>query len=600
MDRRRFLGWCAGAAAAAAVGTGCGAPPAPARRAARRPAPALPPGPVDVAGAPLRPPAVPLATRDPYTSAWLCDTDLTGGWAQGWDGPPMQVCGLARVDGQALVWCGRPDLAGVPAMRQVKLQVTSTRTVFTFEDAGVRLEAEWLSPVEPGNPTLQSVPLALLTVTVTSTDGRRHDVQLYCEISGQWVSWDDTDVISWGTSQTANRHWAAQLVSPSPLSEHNDMAAWGSVVFSTTPAGSTYQAGAAATLREQFAARGALTGDVDPHFRAIDDAAPAFGLAHDLGAVGPRPADARWSMGHVLDAPAVRYLGQPLDPLWTRHWSSWSDMADAFLAGAPAARRRAVALDDRIARAAAAAGGPGYAALCALAVRQAYAACYLVAGPDGQPWAFLEEISSDEDISTVDIILASSAVWLYLDPRYLAMLLEPVLSYAASDRWTEPYAPHSLGFWPLADGNPPGAASEPMPIQESAGMLVMIAALAARDGSGALPLVERYSDLWPRWAALVAAQLPEPPSQLATVDYLGPSAGNTNLACLGVVGLGAAAQLATLLRRHDEAREWSAQATRFAGEWAAAATDADGRHLDAEEGAGGSWSILCNAFWDRA
>ena len=44
-----------------------------------------------------------------------------------------------------------------------------------------------------------------------------------------------------------------------------------------------------------------------------------------------------------------------------------------------------------------------HAALCALAMRQAYAGTELVVR-NGQPWAFFKEISSDGNVSTIDVL----------------------------------------------------------------------------------------------------------------------------------------------------------------------------------------------------
>jgi hypothetical protein len=52
---------------------------------------------------------------------------------------------------------------------------------------------EWLAPVEPGHTQLQSIPLALVTVTVAPTDGKHHDVQIYTDITGEGVSGTSRD-----------------------------------------------------------------------------------------------------------------------------------------------------------------------------------------------------------------------------------------------------------------------------------------------------------------------------------------------------------------------------------------------------------------------
>jgi hypothetical protein len=601
MDRRRFLELCgiglavtSTAAAIEAVGGFVSADPASA---------ASVPSTVSVGGAGLRPPAVPLAVRTPYASTWLCGTDLAGKWSTGWNGPTMPVCGIVRVDGRPYVWCGKPGLKGVPNMTQTALDVTPTRTIFTFEAPGVRLVAEWLSPIEPGNPQLQSVPLSLLTVTVASVDGGRHAVQLYCDISGQWASWNSNDEIEWHTCLTKSRHWTVQLAHRVPFSERNQMAGWGAGVFSTpnTPH-VTYQSGASKTVRESFVANGKLPDKVDPHFRPIDDAWPVFGLSRDLGTVGSGADPTYFSLGHFETDYSIKYLGTPLAPYWQQWWRSWQSMVDDFLGSASATRQRARGLDESVTSRATSAGGAGYAGLCALAVRQAYGACQLASSPGGEPWAFLDEISSGSYINTVDVILDSSAVFLDLDPGYLAMLLSPVLDYAASSEWTEDYAPHSLGLWPIASGNPPnGADREPMPMQESAGMLIMAASYAARVATDtAQAFLQPYSALWSRWANLLISQLPVPPSQLTTIDYLGPLKADTNLAALGIVGLGAAAQIASILGDTSNQDAWSAKASEFASKWAQKAMNPDGTHLEAEMGSPGTWSNVCNAYWDRA
>ncbi len=554
-----------------------------------------------VAGTQIRPPAVPLAVRDPYASTWLFGTDLTATGATGWNGAPMSVCGLARIDGHCHVWCGDWSQPGIEPMRQRALEVTPTRTIFLFEAGGVGLVAEWLSPVEPGDPRLQSVPLSLVSVEVQSLDARSHAVQVYCEISGEWASFDPADEIVWHTSRTRGRHLVVQLAEQQPLSEHNEMAAWGSAVISTLASGAeSYEVGGAQAVRQAFASVGRLADTLDARFRAIGDNSPSFALARDLGSVAAEGATAHFSLGRFERPQALEYLGEPLPPYWSAHFESWQEMADEFLRGAGAARRRAAVLDDHVTGAATAAGGAGCAVLCALSLRQAYGACQLVVGPRGRPWAFLKEISSDEDISTVDIVFASCPVWLDLDPGFLAALLEPVLDYAASDKWTEPFPPHGLGTWPVANGNPLGAASEPMPMQEAGGMLVMAAAYARRDPAGARPFLARYEKLWARWAELLVSQLPDPPDQLTTVDYFGPSKGNVNLAALGIVGLGAASQIANHLGQDAAARRWHGLAKGFAARWATLAMDRSGRHLDIDIGSQGTWSTLCNAYWDRA
>ena len=62
----------------------------------------------------------------------------------------------------------------------------------------------------------------------------------------------------------------------------------------------------------------------------------------------------------------------------------------------------------------------------------------------GAPWAFLKEISSDGNVSTVDVVYPASPAYLHLSPSYLRLLLEPLLYYAENG-WIEQFAEHDLG-----------------------------------------------------------------------------------------------------------------------------------------------------------
>jgi hypothetical protein len=551
---------------------------------------------------PLRPPAVPLAVRGPYTNTWLQGTDPAGLWPDFWTGRATGLCGMVQVDGYTYAWMGNPtDSIRPKLMTLTGLEVTPTRSIFTLTAGGVEVTMEWLSPVEPGNVQLQSIPFALLTVSVVAIDGKDHKVLVYGDVTGEWASGTSTDKIAWSTSTSGPvRSWSCQLADQDLFAEHNAVAAWGSVVWATTPRGPglTYQSGRDATVRNRFIQHGQLTDSSDTDYRAIDDDWPVFAFAHDLGMVGKTAQSVYFSVGHAR-TPAIDYQGSRLAAWWTKYWSTAEDMAGWFLEQAGPARSRAIALDGQVTAAATSAGGADYAALCTLGLRQAYGACELVVGPNGQPWAFLKEVSSGSFTSTVDVICPAMPVWLYLDPGFLAMLLEPVLTYAASASWTNQWAPHDLGSYPNATSSTGGF--EQMPIEETSGMLIMAAAYAAKLSTAAAQAwLSPWSALWSRWASYLAepANLPDPPSQLTTDDFAGPVAGSVNLAIKGIIGLGAAAQISSLLGNTDDATSWQTTATQYAGTWQQNSLDTDQDHLDFTEGGTGTWGDLYNAYLD--
>ena len=61
------------------------------------------------------------------------------------------------------------------------------------------------------------------------------------------------------------------------------------------------------------------------------------------------------------------------------------------------------------------------------------------------PWAFLKEISSDGNVNTVDIIYQSWPIFISLNPEYIKLLFDPIISYLNTGQWPEPYVIHDIG-----------------------------------------------------------------------------------------------------------------------------------------------------------
>jgi hypothetical protein len=630
--RRDFLRYSGGAAAAAGALAGAGLlSPDPARAATTRagqaaatPSAGYAAADGTLAATPIRPPAPPLAVRNPYVSTWLPATVLPATWPEFWAGHTTAMGGIARIDGVAFMFMGDPSIIltipngnyGTPtttqgfeqALQQTKLEVTPTRSTFTLEGGGVELVAEFLSPVEPGDTKRQSIPFSYVTLSARSIDGKTHDVQLYADISGEWCSGDDGQQITWSPSQVSYsggtlQVWSVELASQQPLTEQDQQAAWGSTVWATpATSGLTYQSGQDVVVRAQFVTNGKLTNGNDTSYRAINDNWPVFGFCADLGSLGSSAVTVPLSIG-LARTPAVSYLGQNLDPWWSKEFSSWPDMLGFFHGDRAAAQRRATSLDNRITADARAAGGPAYAGLCAVALRQAYGGTELVAGPDGSPWAFLKEISSDGNVSTVDVLFPASPVWVYADPGYLALLLTPLLAYAESGNWPEQFAPHDLGSaYPVAGGHNDGGG-ENMPVEESGNMLIMAAAYIQQAPSAAKAFATAHYKVLKQWADYLVANLPDPGFQNQTDDFAGEIAHSVNLALKGIIAVAAFGQIAAAAGNTGDAASYAAQAKSFIGYWAAHAQDPGAAHLDLTynggDGGNGTWGTTYNGFADR-
>jgi len=194
---------------------------------------------------------------------------------------------------------------------------------------------------------------------------------------------------------------------------------------------------------------------------------------------------------------------------------------------------------------------------------------------ESQPWFWMKEISSDGDVSTVDVIYPAAPFWLWTAPELLRLSMLPLLAYGNNEtsmKYNLAWAPHHLGTWPICDIRPD--QQEQMPMEESANMLVMLAGIAKQQNWNVGWLI-KYMPLLKTWADYLSASLPDPGDQLCTDDFEGPSPHNVNLAAKGIVGLGAYSQLqnasgdaagaaATLLLAQDFVLDWVAAA--YAGD----------------------------------
>ncbi|WP_236045739.1 glutaminase family protein [Streptacidiphilus fuscans] len=555
---------------------------------------------------PIRPPAVPLAVRSPYLSTWTTADNTTGTWSSFWTGRTTAMTGIARIDGVPFLFLGAPDINGtvLRGMAQRSLTVTATRSQYVFVGGGVELTVTFLSPVEPGDLRRQSMPLSYVTAEVRSTDGATHDVGLYVDISGEWASGDSGTQIRWNQEQVNGSGTSLTSLSytpdtPAVLSENGDMASWGTVVWSATSRpGLTWQIGADTVVRPAVVANGKLanTSDSDQP-RAIGDNWPVFAFHFDLGQVGRTAQTAVVSVGHVRE-PAVSYLGTPLPPLWRSYWNDWESMVAFFHGDVEGAQNRTAALDRKIQQEATVAGGPQYAALCALALRQAFGGTELVSR-NGEPWAFLKEISSDGNVSTIDVTYPAMPAFVYTDPAYLGLLLAPMLEYAEHGGWPKTFAEHDLGSsYPNANGHNDGN-EEDMPVEESANMLIMSAAYLSRtDAATARSFATGHYAILKQWADYLTANALDPGNQNQTDDFTGWIAHSANLALKGIIAIGAMSQIATAAGNTGDATTYLATAKNYISQWVTKAQDTGGAHLKLAYDQPGTWSLKYNGYPD--
>jgi hypothetical protein len=579
---------------------------------------------------PIRPPATPLVVRDPYVSTWLPSNNLAGTWPTFWDGHVKALTGIAHIDGAAYLFMGAPNNIGITQnMTQTNLTVTPTKSIFTLQGGGVTLMVTFLSPVEPDDLQKLSVPLSYITAHVQSNDAKAHAVSLYFDISAEWAHGDSNALVNWGSQQVPHAHgnlttFTVTPNAPQVLSEVNQYPSWGTAVWATDQQQNlTVRSGQDLLVRSQFVTQGKLDNTMDTGMpRAINDRWPVFAFALDMGNVTASThhptrhaiQQATLVLGHVRE-PAISYQGNPVAPLWRSYWSTWQQMLAATYDDAGGAFGRSDVLDRKITADATQAGGQNYAAICALALRQAFGGVELV-GTKNQPWYFLKEISSDGNVSTVDVVYPAFPVFAYLNPYLLSLLLAPILYYTESGLWPKPFCVHDLGaHYPNADGHNDGGG-ENMQVEETSNMLIMAATYAQRTGNAAAGFVNAHYKIFKQWADYLNAPNGGTPSrpnaldpllQNQTDDFTGLIAHSTNLALKGIIAIGAMGILAGISGNQGDQQFYANTAKSLIGQWAKLGQDPSQPHLDiaytesdtAPDTGAGTYSLKYNAFPDR-
>ncbi|MGA2554719.1 MAG: DUF5127 domain-containing protein [Verrucomicrobiota bacterium] len=552
-------------------------------------------GPLPVSAQPFRPPSVPLVTFDPFLSIWSPADHLNDRPTQHWTRREHSLVSLLRVDGRVFRLMGaEPDDA--PALPQVALKVTPTRTICDFENTNIHVTLTFLTPALPNDLDAFSLPLSFLAWQVRSVDGKKHAVSIYDSASSQIAVNRTDEKVAWSREKagplTALRVGTlAQPVLGS--SGDNHRINWGYAYLAASAAQSSAAFGADQTLVAAFLANGHLPSRDDTNQpRAANDDQPVMAFVFDLGQVSSAPVQRQAILAYD-EIYAIKYFGQKLRPYWRRNGASASDMLRHAAADYPKLAQRCAAFDAQLMADAAKAGGPKYAQMCALAYRQCAAACGLAADSRKQPLYFTKENTSNGDIATVDVFFPMDPQWLLLSPVLAKATLVPILAYAASPRWKFPNAPHDLGTYPIVTGRDDGG--EGMPVEESGNMLILCDAVAHADGNANF-----VSPWWPQltqWAKYLQHYGLDPENQLCTDDFMGHLAHNANLSIKAILGLASYADLCRLRGDAANAAKYRQLALADAAHWVTVA--ADGDHYRLAFDMPNTWSQKYNLVWDR-
>jgi len=549
----------------------------------------------------MRPPAVPLVACDPYFSIWSHADRLTDAPTRHWTGRPHRLTSLVRLDGKVYRLMG-DEPASVSPLKQVGLEVLPTRTIYSFEGAGLRLTLTFMTAALPEDLMVLSRPLTYLSWEARSTDGQPHAVAVYFDSTMELAVTEPAQQVVWAAESIAGLTALKAGSKDQPVLQKrgDDLRIdWGYLyVAAPLPESPRCAIASAATCREAFATQGALPPASDTNTpRAVNAGAPGLAFAFDLGRVESAPAS-RWLMLAYDDLYSIQYFRRNLRPYWRRAGAEAADLLQMAAREYESLRQRCAAFDAELMADLTKAGGTKYARMCALAYRQCLAGNKLAADANGQPLLFPKENTSNGCIGTVDVIYPMAPMFLLFGPSLTKAMLVPNLDYASSPRWKFPFAPHDLGTYPQANAQVYGGGEQTeenqMPVEETGNMIILVAALAQMEGNAGF--AAKYWPVLTRWAEYLEAKGFDPEHQLCTDDFAGHLAHNVNLSAKAIVALGAFGKLCQMRGEEAPAQQYTSLAKDFARRWLNEANDGDHFRLAFDKP--GTWSQKYNLVWD--
>ncbi|KAF7783395.1 hypothetical protein Agabi119p4_1419 [Agaricus bisporus var. burnettii] len=266
----------------------------------------------------------PLAVKTPYLHAWARNANQH---ILAWNA-------MIRVDGQPYQWLGNSNIANFSTT--TSSEITPTSTIFTIQAGPMKFKATFFTPIEPNDYTRQSIPFTYLFVDgFAADDGNPHTIQLYSDITGEWISHDLSTQMNWDTQDSPDNMVYHHLEprDPKSLIDNADSAEDATVYYPAPKRpGLTWQTGADTDCRIRFAKSGSLLNSKDTNFRPVNRQWPVFSFAIDLGSITPttQPDPVVWALGLVRD-PLVNYsAGSGFQSRIGYYWSAYHSIDDVI------------------------------------------------------------------------------------------------------------------------------------------------------------------------------------------------------------------------------------------------------------------------------
>ncbi|QES87142.1 glutaminase domain-containing protein [Rhizosphaericola mali] len=460
---------------------------------------------------------------------------------------------------------------------QKSINITATKTDYTFQCGKVELTASFLSPLLLNDLQLLSQPISYVTFDANANDGKIHQVSLELNVSSDLVVDHSGEKVQ-GVLQKSNELQWVKMGSQSQniLQKTGDNVRmdWG------------YLYVAIPNQKEnviRFSNKKSTTNIESSQLDAI--------IQINYGKIGKTTISKTIALGYD-ELYSIQYFHNDLKPYWTKFAKDVPDMITSGFKNLVSIQKKSDQWDHKIYQDALAAGGEEYAKLCVLAYRQSISAHALVESPKKEILFFSKENFSGGFVNTVDVTYPSAPLYLTYNPQLMEGMLNGIFEYSESGRWKKPFPAHDLGNYPLANDQTYG---EDMPVEEAGNMMILTGAIVKANKS--IDYAKIHWKTLSIWVDFLVKDGFDPANQLCTDDFAGHLSRNANLSLKAIMGIRTYSYLAGLMGEKELSDKYLTIAKDMAIKWQKMADEGDHYALTFDKG--NTWSQKYNLVWDK-
>ena len=485
---------------------------------------------------------------------------------------------------------------------QTACNVLPTSTYYTFTCGGVDLDLVFTAPFLMDDVDLMSTPINYISYQVRSNDEQEHDVQFYFGTTPELTVDNNsqattTTIVSDGQRQYIKSGSQEQKI----LGRTGDNITidWGYLYLPDV--NGTISVADQELTASTFASTGKLPESTTPYESTDEGEMPQLSYVHDFGKVSQAASYMMFGYDEIYD---MRYMDVDYKGYWARNGKTIQQAFAEFQDGYADIMTRCKMQDQIIYDDGLASGNDKYAEILCLSYRHCIAAHKIFQDNKGNLLFFSKENNSNGCVNTVDLTYPSAPLFLLYNTELMKGMCTSILDYCESDRWGFNFAAHDLGTYPHAnnqvysirfpDAN--GGFAGNMPIEESANIVILAAAISVVDGN--TEWADRYWKTLTTWTEYLAKNGLDPENQLCTDDFAGHLAHNANLAVKAIMGVAGYSLLCYMRGDMDAYTSYLNKAQEMAASWVTLARD--GTHYKLAYDRADTWSQKYNMVWDKA